>query len=64
MTVILNHTIVPARDKYGSGQFFPHDHLLSKDVDGQRSPLLELRQNRELGRAQPDRCQELIIKLN
>jgi hypothetical protein len=40
-----------------------HDHVLGKGVDGQRPPLFELRQNRELGRAQPDRRQELIIKL-
>jgi NAD(P)-dependent dehydrogenase (short-subunit alcohol dehydrogenase family) len=40
-----------------------HDHVVGKGVDGQRPPLFELRQNRELSRAQPDRCQELIIKL-
>jgi hypothetical protein len=46
----------------GCGRLDPH--VLCKCVDGQRFPSFELRQNRELSRAQPDRCQELIIKLS
>jgi hypothetical protein len=40
-----------------------HHHVLGKRIDRERTLPLELRQNRELGDAQADRRQELIIEL-
>src|SRR5260370_10727887 len=40
-----------------------HDHLIGKGVDRERSSALELRQDGELGGAQPGGRQELIIEL-
>src|SRR5262249_59204693 len=58
-----NNPITLKRKELAPGGRGANALALGRGVEGNRPPPFELRQNRELGRAQPDRCQELIIKL-